>query len=181
MKSRIGVVSGSSKKEGQSVSANPPPLELSTVNSNITPQRPTPHHVHHTTVHSIQSNSIPRENDPRSSIVNNRIPSNYPPPPLPPLQHNCSTTAAHKTPTMSTNTAASASTPAPTKTYNLRNPMPLSAAQESEVKQMFYKRVRSHCADEIKGVYLLLSYSISYLPRYPPSHWTQYKQRVLIE
>ncbi|PLB35301.1 uncharacterized protein BDW47DRAFT_110604 [Aspergillus candidus] len=52
---------------------------------------------------------------------------------------------------MSTNTAASASTPAPTKTYNLRNPMPLSAAQESEVKQMFYKRVRSHCADEIKA------------------------------
>lgn len=30
--------------------------------------------------------------------------------------------------------------------------MPLSAAQEAEVKQMFYKRVRSHCADEIKGV-----------------------------
>ena len=50
------------------------------------------------------------------------------------------------------NTAESATTPAPTKTYNLRNPMPLSAAQEAEVKQMFYKRVRSHCADEIKGV-----------------------------
>ncbi|KAL4871231.1 cytochrome c oxidase biogenesis protein Cmc1 like-domain-containing protein [Aspergillus spectabilis] len=35
--------------------------------------------------------------------------------------------------------------------YNLRNPLPLSAAQESEVKQLYYKRVRSHCAPEIKA------------------------------
>ncbi|KAL4787460.1 cytochrome c oxidase biogenesis protein Cmc1 like-domain-containing protein [Aspergillus varians] len=35
--------------------------------------------------------------------------------------------------------------------YNLRNPLPLSAAQEAEVKQLFYKRVRSHCAPEIKA------------------------------
>ncbi|KAL3468188.1 cytochrome c oxidase biogenesis protein Cmc1 like-domain-containing protein [Aspergillus heterothallicus] len=35
--------------------------------------------------------------------------------------------------------------------YNLRNPLPLSAAQESEVKQLYYKRVRSLCAPEIKA------------------------------
>ncbi|OJI96973.1 hypothetical protein ASPVEDRAFT_121944 [Aspergillus versicolor CBS 583.65] len=35
--------------------------------------------------------------------------------------------------------------------YNLRNPLPLSAAQEAEVKQLYYKRVRSLCAPEIKA------------------------------
>ncbi|RAL05292.1 uncharacterized protein BO80DRAFT_133450 [Aspergillus ibericus CBS 121593] len=39
----------------------------------------------------------------------------------------------------------------PRKPYNLRNPLPLSAAQESEVKQLYYKRVRSLCAPEIKA------------------------------
>ena len=34
---------------------------------------------------------------------------------------------------------------------NLRNPLPLSAAQEAQVKDIYYKRVRSHCAQEIKG------------------------------
>ncbi|PWY92008.1 hypothetical protein BO70DRAFT_270120, partial [Aspergillus heteromorphus CBS 117.55] len=37
------------------------------------------------------------------------------------------------------------------KPYNLRNPLPLSAAQESEVKQIYYKRVRGLCAPEIKA------------------------------
>ncbi|KAL4740499.1 hypothetical protein BDV11DRAFT_185347 [Aspergillus similis] len=35
--------------------------------------------------------------------------------------------------------------------YNLRNPLPLSAAQEAEVKQLYYKRVRALCAPEIKA------------------------------
>ncbi|PYH45650.1 uncharacterized protein BP01DRAFT_356271 [Aspergillus saccharolyticus JOP 1030-1] len=35
--------------------------------------------------------------------------------------------------------------------YNLRNPLPLSASQEAEVKQIYYKRVRGHCAAEIKA------------------------------
>ncbi|KAL2828126.1 cytochrome c oxidase biogenesis protein Cmc1 like-domain-containing protein [Aspergillus pseudoustus] len=35
--------------------------------------------------------------------------------------------------------------------YNLRNPLPLSAAQEQEVKQLYYKRVRALCAPEIKA------------------------------
>jgi len=49
-----------------------------------------------------------------------------------------------------------AATPAPRK-YNLRNPLPLSASQEQEVKLLYYKRVRSHCAPEIKGMYPLLA------------------------
>ncbi|CDM34709.1 hypothetical protein DTO013E5_3369 [Penicillium roqueforti] len=42
------------------------------------------------------------------------------------------------------------STSAPKK-YNLRNPLPLSAPQEQEVKLLYYKRVRAHCAPEIKA------------------------------
>ncbi|EXJ86878.1 hypothetical protein A1O3_03832 [Capronia epimyces CBS 606.96] len=33
---------------------------------------------------------------------------------------------------------------------NLRNPLPLSPAQEAEVRKLYYARVRSRCADEIK-------------------------------
>lgn len=35
--------------------------------------------------------------------------------------------------------------------YNLRNPLPLSASQEAEVQDLFHKRVRRHCAAEVKG------------------------------
>ncbi|KAJ5091369.1 hypothetical protein NUU61_006239 [Penicillium alfredii] len=35
--------------------------------------------------------------------------------------------------------------------YNIRNPLPLSATQEQEVKRLYYKRVRGYCADEIKA------------------------------
>ena len=35
---------------------------------------------------------------------------------------------------------------------NLRHPLPLSAAQEAQVKDIYYKRVRGHCAQEIKGM-----------------------------
>ncbi|KAH0536502.1 hypothetical protein FGG08_006627 [Glutinoglossum americanum] len=31
-----------------------------------------------------------------------------------------------------------------------RNPLPLSAGQEQQVRDMYYKRVRGYCADEIK-------------------------------
>ncbi|KAJ5294860.1 hypothetical protein N7508_009681 [Penicillium antarcticum] len=44
--------------------------------------------------------------------------------------------------------ASSAQTP---KKYNLRNPLPLSAPQEQEVKLLYYKRVRALCAPEIKA------------------------------
>jgi COX assembly protein 1 len=42
------------------------------------------------------------------------------------------------------------------KQYNLRNPLPLSAPQEQEVKLLYYKRVRAHCAPEIKGMQFAL-------------------------
>ena len=32
-----------------------------------------------------------------------------------------------------------------------RNPLPLSAAQEAQVRDMYYKNVRGHCANEIRG------------------------------
>ncbi|KAL1953342.1 hypothetical protein VTO42DRAFT_2996 [Malbranchea cinnamomea] len=44
---------------------------------------------------------------------------------------------------------ASAS-PSPSSRINLRNPTPLSAIQEAEVRDLYYKRVRGHCAAEIK-------------------------------
>ncbi|KAB8240933.1 hypothetical protein F9C07_2712 [Aspergillus flavus] len=46
---------------------------------------------------------------------------------------------------------ATTSTSTPTTKYNLRNPLPLSATQEQEVKKIFHKRVRAHCAEEIKA------------------------------
>lgn len=36
-----------------------------------------------------------------------------------------------------------------------RNPLPLSASQEAQVRDVFYARVRRKCADEIKGVFPL--------------------------
>lgn len=37
-----------------------------------------------------------------------------------------------------------------------RNPLPLSASQEAQVRDIFYDRVRQQCADEIKGTLMLL-------------------------
>ena len=34
-----------------------------------------------------------------------------------------------------------------------RNPLPLSAAQEAQVREMYHSRVRSYCAAEIKRLY----------------------------
>ncbi|OJD18239.1 hypothetical protein AJ78_01739 [Emergomyces pasteurianus Ep9510] len=56
-------------------------------------------------------------------------------------------------PTTSADTATTAATPTsttPSENMNLRNPLPLSAAQEAQVKDLYYKRVRGHCAPEIK-------------------------------
>lgn len=44
----------------------------------------------------------------------------------------------------------------PRPSQNLRNPLPLSATQEQEVRKLYYARVRARCADEIKGEYELL-------------------------
>ena len=32
-----------------------------------------------------------------------------------------------------------------------RNPLPLSSAQEAQVNELYYKRVRTLCATEIRG------------------------------
>ncbi|OAX85425.1 hypothetical protein ACJ72_00196 [Emergomyces africanus] len=55
--------------------------------------------------------------------------------------------------TTSTDAATTPPTPASTTAsanINLRNPLPLSAAQEAQVRDLYYKRVRGHCAPEIK-------------------------------
>lgn len=66
--------------------------------------------------------------------------------------------------TATSDTASNASTTSTPRKYNLRNPLPLSATQEAEVKQIYYKRVRSHCAAEIKGThYTALSCTLSEL------------------
>ena len=33
-----------------------------------------------------------------------------------------------------------------------RNPLPLSASQEAQVRELYYKNVRDRCRDEIKGI-----------------------------
>ncbi|EAW07376.1 uncharacterized protein ACLA_020840 [Aspergillus clavatus NRRL 1] len=56
-------------------------------------------------------------------------------------------------PTTTTSSSSSPDSPLPPSNkpaYNLRNPLPLSASQEQEVKRLYYKRVRAHCAPEIK-------------------------------
>ncbi|KAK6393430.1 hypothetical protein LTR95_019599, partial [Oleoguttula sp. CCFEE 5521] len=40
-----------------------------------------------------------------------------------------------------------ASTPTPLPS---RNPLPLSASQEGQVRELYYKRVRTKCADEVR-------------------------------
>ncbi len=48
--------------------------------------------------------------------------------------------------------AAMAETPKPERLgVPSRNPLPLSASQEAQVRDIFYARVRKQCADEIKG------------------------------
>ena len=54
--------------------------------------------------------------------------------------------------------AISKSTPLPLPS---RNPLPLSAAQEAQVRELYYKRVRTYCADEIRG-----KYQLSMFPRF---------------
>ncbi|KAI9885861.1 MAG: hypothetical protein M1823_002340 [Watsoniomyces obsoletus] len=51
-------------------------------------------------------------------------------------------------------TSSSSSSTSPPKSDRLpmpsRNPMPLSASQEAQVRDVYYARVRGHCAAEIK-------------------------------
>ena len=36
-----------------------------------------------------------------------------------------------------------------------RQPLPLSASQESQVRELYHKRVRNKCADEVRGIHAL--------------------------
>ncbi|EED22248.1 conserved hypothetical protein [Talaromyces stipitatus ATCC 10500] len=48
--------------------------------------------------------------------------------------------------------ASSEAQPASTPQHlNIHNPLPLSATQEQQVKEIYYKRVRGYCAPEIKA------------------------------
>jgi len=58
---------------------------------------------------------------------------------------------------MASNKSAPGSTTTPTPDSEdrlpmpSRNPLPLSASQEAQIRDIYYARVRSRCADEIKG------------------------------
>lgn len=43
-----------------------------------------------------------------------------------------------------------------------RNPLPLSASQEAQVREIFYERVRGYCGPEIKGRCRIQSWAITY-------------------
>ena len=51
-------------------------------------------------------------------------------------------------PTSTPSQSSTTRTPLPS-----RNPIPLSSSQEAAVRELYYKRVRSKCADEIRGLY----------------------------
>lgn len=48
-----------------------------------------------------------------------------------------------------------------------RNPLPLSASQEAQIRDIYHKRVRSACAPEIKGKVPPVSSTNPSFPRQP--------------
>ncbi|EEP82274.1 conserved hypothetical protein [Uncinocarpus reesii 1704] len=72
-----------------------------------------------------------------------------------------------------TSTPETANNPPPSHPrINLRNPTPLSASQEAEVKDIYYKRVRGYCAAEIK------EFAACALNRTITATWVCRKQRL---
>lgn len=64
----------------------------------------------------------------------------------------------------------------PRPSPSLRNPLPLSATQEQEVRKLYYARVRARCADEIKGEHatpLLSTSVVNVMIRLQPNHIDQ--------
>ncbi|KAF4954427.1 hypothetical protein FGADI_5293 [Fusarium gaditjirri] len=53
-----------------------------------------------------------------------------------------------------------------------RNPLPLSASQEAQVRDIFYQKVRKECADEIKGTSPPPPVSPTSTPNYNIRPWT---------
>ena len=80
-------------------------------------------------------------------------PSHYSPSsrPLPPPVPAPDTTTKMTTPDSQQQQQQQQEPQRPKIRYNLRNPLPLSASQEAEVQDLFHKRVRRHCAAEVKG------------------------------
>lgn len=54
-----------------------------------------------------------------------------------------------------------------------RNPLPLSASQEAQVREIFYERVRSYCGPEIKGMCREQSWAPPLHPRRTPLRKTK--------
>ncbi|KAI9837025.1 MAG: hypothetical protein M1819_000674 [Sarea resinae] len=54
-------------------------------------------------------------------------------------------------PPAATNTTSDAARPANPHPFPTRNPMPLSAAQEAQVHELYHSRVRAKCGEEIKA------------------------------
>lgn len=50
---------------------------------------------------------------------------------------------------------------------NTRNPLPLSAAQEAQVRDIYYKRVRGYCAEEVKGTLSHIFFLLNIYPEVP--------------
>jgi hypothetical protein len=71
------------------------------------------------------------------------------------LEHNQKCMAAMSTPN-STALSSSTTTPQPSQAQTLnpsRSPLPLSASQEGQVRELYYKNVRNKCKDEVRGIY----------------------------
>ncbi|EOD47866.1 hypothetical protein GTA08_BOTSDO09826 [Neofusicoccum parvum] len=84
---------------------------------------------------------------------------------------------------MAAATTPSSSTDAKTSTFDKdsvprdpvpRNPVPLSAGQEQQVRDLYYKRVRQRCADEIK------EFASCALHRTISATWACRQQRLLM-
>ena len=66
------------------------------------------------------------------------------------LKTPCSTVPMAAT-TIMTSQPPTSTTPSPLPS---RNPLPLSASQESQVRELYFKRVRTKCANEVRGTFL---------------------------
>jgi hypothetical protein len=136
---RINTSSSSPQPPASSVSSN---CSLETTFSSLYPHLP----------HSIQSVLFIRPSQPPSpsqTAQTTQHRSHLSDLHLSPRYLRSSSSVSMASTSASADTSATPSTP---KKYNLRNPLPLSASQEQEVKQMYYKRVRARCAPEIKGM-----------------------------
>lgn len=58
-----------------------------------------------------------------------------------------------------------------------RNPLPLSASQEAQVREIFYERVRGYCGPEIKGKYRKQSWATKLAPASPRHMQRNQKRR----